>query len=231
MTRKFFITATDTGAGKTFIAARLVKILLDRGVNALAVKPVACGTGKDGINEDVAILMQAQGISDPQQINLYSFAMPSAPSIAASAEGRKIDPERLGAWCEQQIRDVDICLIEGVGGLMVPLTEKFLVSDWLAGLPDAKTLLVAQARLGAINHTLLTLKQLQHIRHAPRWLAINCTENSTNSLASLHLAEALRTHLATSCEVVTISCVEKQGQDMANSLAYLADRMTAQTGE
>jgi len=177
MGRKIFITATDTGAGKTFITANLIRLLLEQdieqGISASAIKPVASGISNRGINEDVEALMQAQQLGDPEQLNLYSFQLPASPHIAAAAEGREIDPARLTRWCEQQSNKVDLCLIEGVGGLMVPLDNPYLVSDWISDIEDCEVMLVVGARLGSINHTLLTLEQLKRMGRAPDYVVIN----------------------------------------------------------
>jgi len=132
---RLFITATDTGAGKTYVTTALICALQDAGKDVIALKPVACGNGGEAINPDVAALLKAQGLPerDVEKINLYSFDAALAPSQAAAEEGRKIDPKELIDWCSEQSKGHEICLIEGVGGLMVPLAEWFLVADWLAG--------------------------------------------------------------------------------------------------
>jgi len=175
MPRSFFITATDTNAGKTWITSQLMTALQQQSIRAKALKPVACGVACDGINEDVAELMRLQHLEDPQKINLYSFAQPAAPSIAAHAEQRIIESEHLQQWCQQKIKQHDITLIEGIGGLMVPLTPTYLVSDWLTNLPDAEVILVVGAKLGCINHALLTLHQLASQKRSPACIIINDT--------------------------------------------------------
>jgi len=114
MGRKLFITATDTGAGKTFVTANLIQALLNMEVDASAIKPVASGLTEQGINEDVAQLLTAQRHSNVDMVNLYSFDLPASPNIAAQAEDRSIDLERLVTWCNQQAAKVDLFLIEGV---------------------------------------------------------------------------------------------------------------------
>lgn len=173
MGRKIFITATDTGAGKTFITAHLIRLLLERGISASAIKPVASGVSASGINEDVEVLMEAQQLSDPTLINRYSFKLPASPNIAAAAEGARIEPAELTAWCHEQAEKVDLCLIEGVGGLMVPLNENYLVSDWITGMQDCDVMLVVGARLGAINHALLTLARLKQQGISPLSIVVN----------------------------------------------------------
>ncbi|MFC1542386.1 dethiobiotin synthase [Pseudomonadota bacterium] len=186
MSRKIFITATDTGAGKTYLTSRLVGSLLKQKQRALAIKPVACGSSAEQPNEDVAELLRAQNLSDPGLINLYDFSMPAAPSLAAAEEGREIDPATLTHWCHSRSSESDICLIEGVGGLMVPLNDHYLVSDWLAEMTDCEVMLVIGARLGCINHALLTLKQLSDMNRSPNHIVINATDQSSASDQALH---------------------------------------------
>ena len=179
MGRKIFITATDTGAGKTFVTANLIRLLLEQGISASAIKPVASGVSEDGINEDVEALMQAQQLNNPDQVNRYSFQLPASPNIAAAAEAQQIKPEELIAWCNGQAEKADLCLIEGVGGLMVPLSKTYLVSDWIADLHNCEVMLVVGARLGSINHALLTLAQLKQLGMTPAYIIINAIEDNT----------------------------------------------------
>jgi len=172
MGRTIFITASDTDAGKSWLTAGLVKALRRQGMNVLALKPVACGGDAAGRNEDVTALLSAQGLQEPDAINLYCFAKAAAPSLAAAAEQRQIDPDRLVAWCRERAA-AEVCLIEGVGGLMVPLTDHFLVSDWLEAMPEAEIWLVVGCRLGSINHTLLTLARLEAMGRSPRHIFLN----------------------------------------------------------
>ena len=209
-----FVTATDTGAGKTAVTALLLGRLLAAGIEAVALKPVASGRQADGINEDVGTLLHAAGKStaEADDINLYSFGMPAAPSIAAAAEGRAIDPGKLTAWCRQRCQHTRVCLIEGVGGLMVPLTPSFLVRDWLGAMPEAEVLLVVPARLGAINHALLTLAELSRLDRVPRWLVISDSIGGQQSMAA-QIAGVLQLHLVPDTTVFTLSYMGNGNMD------------------
>ncbi|MDQ6973494.1 MAG: dethiobiotin synthase, partial [Mariprofundaceae bacterium] len=168
-----FITATDTDAGKTWLTSHWIQALLRQGVDAQALKPVACGVHTDGINEDVALLARVQGMSNPQHINAHTFTMPSAPSLAAQAEKKEVNPQALCDWCIKKMTMHDVTLIEGIGGLMVPLVEQYLVMDWLQDLADCQVVLVVGAKLGCINHAILSLKQLQYQQRPPAYIIIN----------------------------------------------------------
>ncbi|PIP02793.1 MAG: dethiobiotin synthase [Zetaproteobacteria bacterium CG12_big_fil_rev_8_21_14_0_65_54_13] len=179
MTRRVFITATDTDAGKTWVTSGAVRAFLAAGVDARAVKPIACGLDAAGGNEDIAALLDAQGLQDTDAISLYRFALPAAPALAAAAEGRSIVPAELLRWCDGQ--SADLTLIEGVGGLMVPLSDGWLVSDWIAAMPGCEIWLVVGCRLGAMNHALLTLSVLRQMGREPARIIFNAATAADES--------------------------------------------------
>jgi len=180
MTRSIFITATDTNAGKTWVTTGLIRSMLQAGIRAGALKPVACGMDSGGGYEDIAALLQAQHLQDVEAINLYRFQQPAAPALAAAAENRRINPGQLISWCRAQAEAADICLIEGVGGLMVPLTDDYLVCDWIEDMPETEIWLVIGCRLGSVNHALLTLDKFQHMGRSPVRIILNATSPADN---------------------------------------------------
>ncbi len=204
VSRRIFITGTDTEVGKTWLTEQATCSLLASGLHACALKPVACGLDPDGRNEDISSLLDAQGLTDPDAINCYRFAKPAAPAQAAAAEKRSIDPVVLLNWCDRTAASFEISLIEGVGGLMVPLTDTYLVSHWLADMPDCEVWLVAGCRLGAINHTLLTLAALRELQRIPAYIFVNAAhaDDQTRLQAT---AEALRPFVDKSCKIHTLS--------------------------
>ncbi len=201
MGRKIFITATDTDAGKTFITTNLIRLILEQGINASAIKPVASGVSEHGINEDVETLMQAQQLSHPDSVNRYTFRLPASPNIAAEAEQQRIESDQLVRWCNRQAEKVDLCLIEGVGGLMVPLSGSYLVSDWIRDLQDCEVLLVIGARLGCINHALLTLAQLKQLEMKPAYIVINTLADHA---AAVQAERSLRPLIPVESQLITI---------------------------
>jgi dethiobiotin synthetase len=198
MTSRIFVTGTDTGAGKTYVTTALVHALREAGKDAVALKPVACGHEENTVNSDVSALLRAQGLPDEaaREINLYSFHAPLAPSQAAAREGLHIDRNRLIDWCREKSACHAMCLVEGVGGLMVPLAEDYLVSDWLLDLPDFEVLLVVRARLGGINHALLTLDKLNRMGRPPRWVIINDADGVGRDMVQMH-QDALEARMTT----------------------------------
>ncbi|ATX78463.1 adenosylmethionine-8-amino-7-oxononanoate aminotransferase/dethiobiotin synthetase [Mariprofundus aestuarium] len=181
MASKVFVTATDTDAGKTWVTASVIRSLLKEGrSSAKALKAIACGLDKAGKNEDIETLLSAQNLDDADQISLFRYALPAAPSQAAAAEGQAVDTDKLVKWCEAQSDDVETCLIEGVGGLMVPITDSWLLSDWIEAMPDAEVWLVVGCKLGAINQTLLTLEKLKQMGRSPTRIFFNATKPEQN---------------------------------------------------
>jgi len=198
-----FITATDTGAGKTWVTAGMIRSLLVEGMHAIALKPIACGKDAHGHNEDITTLLTAQNMTDAHEINRYHFDLAAAPAQAAAAQCQSIDPTELLQWCEQQAAATDICLIEGVGGLMVPITERWLVSDWIAAMPDFDIWLVVDCKLGAINQTLLSLAQLKQMGRMPTKVFFNAPTAAQNEWLQPTL-EAVSPFLNSNCIVESI---------------------------
>jgi dethiobiotin synthetase len=158
LARIIFITGTDTGVGKTLLTGLLLHHLRQSGCHALAIKPFCSGS-----RADTEFLHAVQdGELTPDEITPFFFAEPLAPQVAARRHHRSI---RLPAVLRRIRRVADRCqclLIEGIGGLLVPLGEGFTVRDLIARL-DCEVIIVARNRLGTINHTLLTVDALQHI--------------------------------------------------------------------
>jgi dethiobiotin synthetase len=156
--RGLFITGTDTGVGKTLIAAALARHFARRGFNVGVMKP--CETGVDDVHhpgEDARLLRWAANSRDDDNlIAPYRFKEPLAPSLAAEREGSIIDPVRICDALTTMRTGKDLVIVEGAGGLMVPLRGGYLVAD-LARQLGLPLLVVSRAALGTINHTLLTI--------------------------------------------------------------------------
>jgi len=198
--KHIFITATDTDAGKTWVTAALIRSLLTQGLRAKALKPIACGFNSDNQNDDIQALLKAQNLTNPDDLNRYRFALPAAPSQAAAAQHQRIDSRALIQWCEQQANTVETCIIEGIGGLMTPITDTWLLSDWIDAMPTYEIWLVVNCKLGAINHTLLTLQQLKQMQRSPKRIFFNATTASQN--AYLHAThQAIAPFLPSDCVI------------------------------
>lgn len=156
-----FITGTDTGVGKTFVACGLAALLRESGYRVGVMKPAETGcVEKDGklFPEDAVKLKDASGCDVPlEKICPFQLREPLAPSVAAEREGVTIDIDRLMETYHEIRSAHDITLVEGAGGLMVPLLPSYTYADF-AHVLKLQTLVVAANRLGAINHLLLTLE-------------------------------------------------------------------------
>jgi dethiobiotin synthetase len=157
-----FVTGTDTGVGKTYVCSALWRYLLARGVKAGYQKWVS--TGGTGIPDDLRECLAAAGLevesADLERQAPYRFRLPASPHLAAEQEGRLIEIENIMARYRELAGQYPVLLVEGVGGLLVPLRRDLLLADLLARL-RLTTLVVARSGLGTLNHTLLTLEGLR----------------------------------------------------------------------
>jgi len=161
MGKGLFITGTDTGVGKTFVACALARYLKDCGYKVGVMKPAetGCDAGDGKLApRDAIALKTASGCDLPlEKICPYPFAEPLAPSVAGEREGRVIDIERLLDTYHEINSAHDITLVEGAGGLMVPLLPSYTFADF-ARVAKLPAVFVAANKLGVINHLLLSLE-------------------------------------------------------------------------
>ena len=162
----WFVTATGTDIGKTFITAGLLRAARAAGRPATAIKPVMSGyTTEAAAHSDAGMLLAAMGRApspaDIAAIAPWRFAAPLSPDMAAAREGRGLDLAAITRFCAEAIALAPgLLLIEGVGGAMVPLNATHTVRDWIAAL-NLPVLLVTGTYLGSISHTLATLEALR----------------------------------------------------------------------
>jgi len=156
----YFVTGTDTGVGKTLIACALLRAFARTGKSVVGMKPVAAGR-EGGRWADVEALAHASTVSARAQIvNPYALESAIAPHIAAELAGLEIGLEPIAHAYEELSRLADVVVVEGVGGLLVPLNAAQTGADLAMrlGLP---MVLVVGMRLGCLNHALLTRRQLE----------------------------------------------------------------------
>lgn len=158
--RSILVTGTDTGVGKTVVACALTHALRRAGCAVAIWKPVE--TGWDAAtaerSSDAARLRAAAGTTEPlESVCPYRLRTPVAPAIAARLEGVAIDPALLRSAHARRAAAVDVTIVEGAGGLLVPITDRMTYLDFAQEL-DLATLIVAADRLGVINHTALTAR-------------------------------------------------------------------------
>jgi len=198
--RLVFVTGTDTGVGKTTVTAAIARLLHQHGVDVGVMKPVETGVENSRLpGPDAALLTWAAGCDDPPELVApCRYRRPLAPSLAAGKEGGKIDLARLVEAARELGGRHEIVLIEGAGGLMVPLAGGLLVADLVRQL-GARLLIVTRPDLGTLNHTLLTVFAARQMQLPLAGLVINrmpaspdeAQADAPHSLASLASADLL----------------------------------------
>ncbi|HVA54849.1 MAG TPA: dethiobiotin synthase [Gammaproteobacteria bacterium] len=162
--RGFFITGTDTGVGKTLVAAGLLRIFAAAGLRAVGMKPVASGalqTTAGLRNADALALQAASTASQPyDDVNPYVFVPAIAPHLAAAEAGVTIEPSRILAAYQRLCCGADVVVVEGVGGWQVPLADGLQLPD-LARSLGLPVILVVGLRLGCLNHAQLSARAIR----------------------------------------------------------------------
>lgn len=160
----FFITGTDTGVGKTVVTACLTALFKSRGMDVGVMKPIETGVDPEcnsAANSDAKFLMEASGNSEGE-ICTYRLKPAASPYQAARIAGIEIEPATIFEKFKILQSRHDMMLVEGIGGLLVPITARYHVADLALemGLP---LIIVSRVRLGTLNHSLLTINAaLQH---------------------------------------------------------------------
>ncbi|MCK4587420.1 MAG: dethiobiotin synthase [Gammaproteobacteria bacterium] len=164
MTTGFFITGTDTDVGKTTVALGLIAALKEKGLRIGVMKPVSAGCEQtsDGLrNEDAVLLMQQASVDLPYEtVNPYAFEPAVAPHIAASEADVEIDIEVIRECYLNIAEKVDVVIVEGAGGWLVPVNEKETMADVVNAL-SLDVITVVGIRLGCLNHALLTSQSIE----------------------------------------------------------------------
>ncbi|MBL0687068.1 MAG: dethiobiotin synthase [Sulfurospirillum sp.] len=179
--RPIFITATNTGIGKTYATCRLIETLSHKGLHVGVLKPIETGVKEFPIDGKL-LLETAQKYNKKlknftcRDVAPVQFLLPASPYV--SREGKKIDFKAINLAYEKMLHVSDIVLIEGAGGLMVPVDEKIYMYDFIKKF-NAITLLVTHANLGCINDTLLNRKILDSLKVEYQW-CINFKENKNS---------------------------------------------------
>jgi dethiobiotin synthetase len=163
--RGFFITGVGTGVGKTYVTRYLVHQLTAMDLRVSAIKPVVSGYSPDDPESDPALILRSLGRSPTAKaiaaISPWRFAAPLSPHLAAQRENRTVDLKEVVAFCrESENQEFDYRLVEGVGGILSPITPKATCLEWIVTLKDP-VILVTGTYLGAISHTLSALYVLQ----------------------------------------------------------------------
>lgn len=161
MRRRYFVTGTDTGVGKTYVTCALARRGRALGRRVFAFKPIETGvTGEVG-EDQKALAEAAGGWQEGEALSLYRFEMPAAPAVAARAIEETIDLGNIRRVYKAHAEEAELVLVEGAGGIRVPVTDTLDMAGLarsLDNVADLDLLVVGRAGLGTINHTLLTIE-------------------------------------------------------------------------
>jgi dethiobiotin synthetase len=159
--RGIFITGTDTGVGKTYVACLLIEALKKSGLRVAVMKPVAAGIEADGVNEDVRLLMTAANVQAPLElVNPYCFGPAIAPHLAARQAGVTMHLEVIEQAYAQLAAQSDLVMVEGAGGFLVPFNGESGMDEIPMRL-KLPVIMVVGMRLGCLNHALLTVEAIK----------------------------------------------------------------------
>lgn len=178
----YFVTAVGTGVGKTFTTCALLHAARSNGRIARGFKPIISGyDAADATSDTAQIIAASGGTANVDEISPWRFAAPLSPHRAAALEGQALDVNAVIEWSRARATGDGLMLIEGVGGVMVPLTNTQTSLDWMAalGLP---VILVTGSYLGSISHTLTALHALRTRGQHVAALVMSETEGSTVTL-------------------------------------------------
>lgn len=200
--RSFFITGTDTDAGKTIVTAGLLAAANKAGKRTIGLKPVAagCEDTPEGLrNSDAVLLQETASVKlSYDQVNPIAFEPAIAPHIAAMREGRMMSGERIAAYCRgAMMQPADLVLVEGAGGWRVPLSYR----ETMAQIPKSlqvPVILVVGMKLGCINHALMSAESISRDGiPLAGWIAnrvdadMDCYEENRDTIANMLRAPML----------------------------------------
>lgn len=225
----YFITGTGTDIGKTWLCAALLSDWRAQGLATQAIKPVMSGVNPAELEAgDAGALLQAQGqavnAATVAAIAPWCFAAPLSPDMAAALEGRTIAFDELVAFSCRAASTDFYTLIEGIGGVMVPIDDTHTVLDWIIAVA-APTVLVAGSYLGSMSHTLTALKALSSAGAAVAAIVVNESQGSSVDLDAT--VESLRRHAGN----VPVFAVHRTSPtaDLAALARLLGDRLYSAT--
>jgi dethiobiotin synthetase len=156
----YFITGTDTNVGKTVVTACLANLFKNRGENVGVMKPIETGVDPEcssSANSDAKFLIEVTGVQDTlEDVCPYRLKTPASPYQAAKIEGKELYLEKILERFRALQSKHSIMLVEGIGGLLVPITQRYNVTD-LALQMNLPLIIVSRIQIGTLNHTLLTI--------------------------------------------------------------------------
>ena len=193
----YFVSGIDTGIGKTYATGYLAKLWNTQGQSTITQKLIQ--TGNVDVSEDIEKHRDIMGIGwlpeDREKLTMPEiFSYPASPHLATQLDGRDIDFDKIEKATQILQQRFDVVLLEGAGGLMVPLTTELLTIDYITQ-KKLPVILVSSGRLGSINHTLLSLEALKQRGLSLFALAYNLNDESQDEMISKDTAQYLQNYL------------------------------------
>jgi dethiobiotin synthetase len=208
--KNYFITATGTDIGKTFISCALAYAAHQQSIACRVYKPILSGfDAGSAASSDTGHLLEAMGEpltqNNIEALSPWRYSAPLSPNMAAEKEGKPLPYDAMLAWCGAKLNQVSLTLIEGVGGVMVPLNNTLTVRDWMGAL-NIPVILVTGNYLGSISHTLTAVEVLRAAGIRTHTVVISESANATVSMEDTF--STLRQFIATDISLVAIARAE-----------------------
>ena len=191
MMASLFVTGTDTDVGKTCVTAGIVSYLSKMNVNVGVMKPFASGykATVDCVSDDVKILMKYSGVKDPVDlVNPHFFEIPTSPYDACKQLNLEIDISKIIDSYKQLTSIHDVVIVEGIGGIMTPISKNYFVSDLIADL-QMNTIIVTGSKVGTVNHLMLTYQHAKEKKISLNGFVIN--QNVSDGYESSNLRKQI----------------------------------------
>ncbi len=202
--KNIFITGTDTGVGKSIFTAILALAFYNQGKKVCISKPIQNGSPKD-----TDFLRELTGNKIPI-FNTYSFSLPAAPLVSAKHENKEIDIEKIISDIKSLEKKYDCVIVEGIGGIAVPIKNNYLVADLIKDL-NYPTVIVARPSLGTINHTVLTIEFAKEKRLSLLGFVVSDYDETLNDMV-------IKTAPGVISELTKVKCLMKI--PMVKDLSY-----------
>jgi dethiobiotin synthetase len=197
MSKAFFVSGIDTGIGKTYATGYLAKTWNEQGIKTITQKFIQTGNinSSEDIEKHREIMECGTLKEDISKLTMPEiFTYPASPHLASAIDGRDINFDKIQHATQALSNDYECVLLEGAGGLMVPLTKDYLTIDYLVD-QAYPVILVSSGRLGSINHTLLSLEALKAKGIELYALAYNLADESKDAVISRDTADYLKNYL------------------------------------
>lgn len=228
MARGLFVTGTDTGVGKTQVACAILAALHSRGRRIGVYKPAETGCPSDSqgrLHGDDCrrLLAAAQTGQSEASVAAALYSIPAAPLVSAEAAGEQIDPDRLVQGYTAVAAEYESVLVEGAGGLLVPIAPGFTYAD-LAGRLGLPVLVVVGSKLGCLNHALLTLAELEHRGLHTAGYILNAVESGADASHAVATNRDTLARFATASDLGLLSHLAPAMREDCRLLAQRAEQ-------